>query len=95
MSCCRRPNTYTLTKAFGEEVIVREGQGLPICIVRPSIVGASYADPIPVSVSCCFLSFVVAETTRAFRVLGDAFRFERLRFENFCRNVLFVNSRKV
>nr|CAB3244724.1 fatty acyl-CoA reductase 1 [Phallusia mammillata] len=42
-----RPNTYTLTKAFGEEVIVNEGKGLPLCIVRPSIVGATYHDPIP------------------------------------------------
>uniref|UniRef100_F6VDW8 Fatty acyl-CoA reductase n=1 Tax=Ciona intestinalis TaxID=7719 RepID=F6VDW8_CIOIN len=41
-----RPNTYTLTKAFGEEVIVKEGEGLPVCIVRPSIVGATYSDPV-------------------------------------------------
>ncbi|XP_076818620.1 fatty acyl-CoA reductase 1-like isoform X2 [Clavelina lepadiformis] len=42
-----RPNTYTLTKAFGEEVLVKEGEGLPICIIRPSIVGSTYNEPIP------------------------------------------------
>uniref|UniRef100_H2Y506 Fatty acyl-CoA reductase n=1 Tax=Ciona savignyi TaxID=51511 RepID=H2Y506_CIOSA len=41
-----RPNTYTLTKAFGEELVVKEGQGLPLCIVRPSIVGATHAEPV-------------------------------------------------
>ncbi|CAK8671280.1 unnamed protein product [Clavelina lepadiformis] len=42
-----RPNTYTLTKAFAEEVLAKEGEGLPICIVRPSIIGAVYRDPVP------------------------------------------------
>nr|CAB3244729.1 fatty acyl-CoA reductase 1 [Phallusia mammillata] len=41
-----RPNTYTLTKAFGEEVVVNEGAGLPLCIVRPSIVGSTYQEPL-------------------------------------------------
>jgi len=46
-----RPNTYTLTKALGEEVVVREGSGLPLCIVRPSIIGASYDEPIQVQLT--------------------------------------------
>ena len=28
--------------------MVREGSGLPLCIVRPSIIGASYDEPIQV-----------------------------------------------
>jgi len=43
----KRPNTYILTKALGEELLVTEGRGLPICIVRPSIIGATYQDPMP------------------------------------------------
>ena len=45
------PNTYTFTKAIAETVILKESVGMPICIVRPSIVGASWRDPIPVSAS--------------------------------------------
>ena len=44
-----RPNTYTFTKAIAEHVVMEEGAGLPICIVRPSIVGATWKDPFPVS----------------------------------------------
>jgi len=54
-----RPNTYVFTKAFGEEVIVKEGVGLPICIVRPSIIGASYKEPMPVSINGACLTFCV------------------------------------
>ncbi|XP_072050200.1 fatty acyl-CoA reductase 1-like [Amphiura filiformis] len=41
------PNTYTFTKAIAETVLVKESVGMPLCIVRPSIVGASWKDPIP------------------------------------------------
>ncbi|XP_071955375.1 fatty acyl-CoA reductase 1-like [Antedon mediterranea] len=41
-----RPNTYTFTKALAEHVLVQEGKDLPLCIVRPSIVGAAWKDPI-------------------------------------------------
>jgi fatty acyl-CoA reductase len=43
----RRPNTYTLTKSLGEEIIRREAVGLPVVIVRPSIVGAVAESPLP------------------------------------------------
>jgi len=43
----RRPNTYTLTKALAEEVIRRESTGLPVAVVRPSIVTGIDRDPIP------------------------------------------------
>ena len=39
------PNTYTLTKSLAESLIVRYGAGLPIAIVRPSIVETSIEQP--------------------------------------------------
>jgi long-chain acyl-CoA synthetase len=41
------PNTYTLTKSLAESLIVRHGKGLPIAIVRPSIVETSTDQPFP------------------------------------------------
>lgn len=42
-----RPNTYTFTKAIAETLIVEECGQLPVAIVRPSIVTASWKDPCP------------------------------------------------
>lgn len=42
-----RPNTYTYTKALTEHLIVSEATDLPVTIVRPSIVGASWREPVP------------------------------------------------
>jgi hypothetical protein len=39
------PNTYTFTKSLGESLIARRGAGLPIAVVRPSIVESSIAEP--------------------------------------------------
>ncbi len=39
------PNTYTLTKSLAESTIVRYGEGLPIAVVRPSIVETSTDQP--------------------------------------------------
>ncbi len=39
------PNTYTLTKSLAESLILRYGDGLPIAIVRPSIVETSTDQP--------------------------------------------------
>lgn len=44
-----RPNTYTYTKALGEMVVQQESRNLNIAIVRPSIVGATWQEPFPVS----------------------------------------------
>jgi fatty acyl-CoA reductase len=44
-----RPNTYTYTKALAEYLLIEESKSLPVAIVRPSIVGASWKEPIPVS----------------------------------------------
>lgn len=42
-----RPNTYTYTKALAEHLIAMEASDLPIAIVRPSIVVASWREPLP------------------------------------------------
>jgi len=42
-----RPNTYTFTKALAENVLLTEGAGLPIVIIRPSIVTAAWKEPFP------------------------------------------------
>lgn len=42
-----RPNTYTFTKALAESLLEKEGGGLPLAIMRPSIVSASYKEPYP------------------------------------------------
>ncbi|XP_070564884.1 fatty acyl-CoA reductase 1-like isoform X2 [Ptychodera flava] len=42
-----RPNTYTFTKAIGEYVLSEEAANMPIAIVRPSIVGATWKEPMP------------------------------------------------
>lgn len=44
-----RPNTYTYTKALGEMVVQQESENLNIAIIRPSIVGATWQEPFPVS----------------------------------------------
>jgi hypothetical protein len=39
------PNTYTFTKSLAESLLVRRGGGLPMAVVRPSIVETSTHDP--------------------------------------------------
>jgi fatty acyl-CoA reductase len=46
-----RPNTYTYTKAMAEFLLVKEAGNIPCCIVRPSIVGPSWREPMPVSLT--------------------------------------------
>lgn len=41
------PNTYTLTKAIAEKLVEQEHGQVPVCIIRPSIVTASQAEPFP------------------------------------------------
>lgn len=41
------PNTYTFTKALSEHFLLNEKENVPLCIVRPSVVGCSYQYPIP------------------------------------------------
>ena len=41
------PNTYTFTKAMTEHLMVKHRGSVPLAIVRPSIVGGSYREPVP------------------------------------------------
>ena len=41
----KRPNTYTYTKALAEHLIATEAGDLPVAIVRPTIVVASWKEP--------------------------------------------------
>ena len=43
------PNTYTFTKCLAEYVLAEQAQDLPVVIFRPSIIGASLREPVPVS----------------------------------------------
>lgn len=43
----KHPNTYTFTKRLAELLVRDEYPNLPVCIVRPSIVVASFLEPIP------------------------------------------------
>lgn len=42
------PNTYTYTKKLAESLLVHEGIDLPLAIVRPSIVTATWKEPLQV-----------------------------------------------
>ncbi|KAI1705669.1 male sterility protein domain-containing protein [Ditylenchus destructor] len=43
----KRPNTYTFAKALAESQLMEDAQGLPLIIVRPSIIGAIWKEPLP------------------------------------------------
>ncbi len=42
-----RPNTYTFTKSIAECLVASEAAHIPAIIVRPSIVGPTWKEPIP------------------------------------------------
>lgn len=41
------PNTYTFTKTMGEHIIQKDKGNLPLVIVRPSIIGCAWKEPVP------------------------------------------------
>ncbi|XP_017041066.1 fatty acyl-CoA reductase wat [Drosophila ficusphila] len=41
------PNTYTYTKALGEQIIQKEAGDLPIGVFRPAIILSSFKEPVP------------------------------------------------
>lgn len=43
-----KPNTFAYTKWIGETLIEKEANDLPIVIIRPSTVGASWKEPFAV-----------------------------------------------
>jgi alcohol-forming fatty acyl-CoA reductase len=70
------PNTYTLTKCLAEHLLVAERGDVPLRIVRPSIISASRAKPVPgwIDSYAAFAGFVVligAGRLRALRAEPD------------------------
>ncbi|MCZ6475482.1 MAG: SDR family oxidoreductase [Gammaproteobacteria bacterium] len=55
------PNTYTLTKSLAEHLLVARRGAVPLAIVRPSIISASWRHPFPgwIDSSAGFASFVI------------------------------------
>jgi thioester reductase-like protein len=68
------PNTYTLTKAVAEQLVARRADGLPLTLLRPSIVSASRRHPRPgwIDSSAAFAGFVALIGAGRLRVVaGD------------------------
>lgn len=42
-----KPNTYTYTKQIAESMVLQECMDLPVSIIRPSIIGATWREPFP------------------------------------------------
>ncbi|MFL5927719.1 MAG: SDR family oxidoreductase [Gaiellaceae bacterium] len=68
----RHPNAYTLTKCLGEHLLVERRGKVPLCIVRPSIVCASWRDPFPgwIDSAAAFAGLVVAGGTGYLRAVA-------------------------
>lgn len=62
----KHPNTYTMTKGLAEQVIRTKAVGLPVSIVRPSIVCAAYQEPFPgwVDNVCGITGFLFFHTSK-------------------------------
>lgn len=43
----KKPNTYTFSKAFAEELVMKQCEDLPAAIIRPSIVVSAQKEPCP------------------------------------------------
>jgi thioester reductase-like protein len=68
------PNTYTLTKCLAEHLTIGRAAGLPVTIVRPSIVSACRTHPVPgwIDSAAAFAAFVAMIGAGKLRVLaGD------------------------
>lgn len=47
------PNTHYFTRQIAEDVVKTEGKDLPICIVRPSLIGGTAEEPLSGYVGSC------------------------------------------
>ena len=68
------PNTYTLTKCLAEHLVARRAEGVPVTLVRPSIVSACRERPLPgwIDSAAAFAGFVALIGTGRLRaVAGD------------------------
>lgn len=57
-----RPNTYTYTKALAENLLREEASDLPVAIIRPSIIGSTVSEPMPVSCLPISSGWVIQES---------------------------------
>jgi fatty acyl-CoA reductase len=61
-----KPNTFTYTKWIAETLLKQEATDLPVVIVRPSVIGASWKEPfsgwVEKSSGPCDLFIAVIET---------------------------------
>jgi nucleoside-diphosphate-sugar epimerase len=66
------PNTYTFTKCLAEHLLVRRAAGLPITLLRPSIVSASRRFPVSgwIDSPAAFATFVALLGTGRLRVVA-------------------------
>lgn len=68
------PNTYTLTKCIAEHLLLARAADLPLTLVRPSIIAASWREPFPgwIDSHAAFAGFVALVGTGHLRVVvGD------------------------
>ncbi len=68
------PNTYTLTKSLSEHLVAQERDGVPVSILRPSIVSATWRWPFPgwIDSAAAFAGFVAMIGSGHLRaVVGD------------------------
>jgi fatty acyl-CoA reductase len=65
------PNTYTLTKSVAEHMLVEQRGDVPLSIVRPSIVSASWRKPFPgwIDSRAAFAAFVALVGTGHLRAV--------------------------
>jgi thioester reductase-like protein len=70
------PNTYTLTKCVAEHLVTRRGEGLPISLIRPSIVSVSERTPSAgwVDSGAAFAGFVAGLGSGRLRVVAGDLR---------------------
>ena len=65
------PNTYTLTKSLAEHLLTERRDGLPLVLVRPSIISASHRRPFPgwIDSAAAFALFAVGIGTGRMRAV--------------------------
>ncbi|XP_039294387.1 fatty acyl-CoA reductase wat [Nilaparvata lugens] len=66
------PNTYVFTKAVAEDLVLKHSKGIPVAVVRPSIIIATEKEPIPGWVDNLYgpSGVVVASTTGIMRTVN-------------------------
>ena len=89
------PNTYTLTKSLAESLIAKQGTGLPIAVVRPSIVETSVDEPfvgwnegINTSAS---LSYLLGTSFRQLPT-NERKRLDIIPVDSVCRGITLISA---